>query len=209
MEKITFKKSRVVGFSDAVFSVAMTLLVLEVTIPTYESFRNNGTVNVLLERLPSFIGFVLSFFVTAFYWIDYMRITRYISDFDNKALWINILILFSVVFLPFSTALYVNGIHLTGPFVIYALNLSIIAFFEFWFARYITKKEKGNTGLTKLRGKWEATRSLNTSSIWFVAACLAFFFPWISRLLFVLIFIMEPFIDRYFRRKIEKDEFNN
>ena len=190
MEKITFSKSRVIGFSDAVFSVAMTLLVLEVTIPTYESFKNEGTTSVLLERTPSFIGFILSFFVTVFYWIDYMRISKYISDFDNKALWINILILFSIVLLPFSTAFYVNGFELIGPFVFYSINLAAIAFFEFWLARYITKKENGKTGLTKLKGQWESVRSLNTCLIWLLSAALAFVLPWASRFFFVIIFIL-------------------
>ena len=206
IEKITYKKSRVIGFSDAVFSVAMTLLVLEVTIPTYESFKNEGTTSVLLERTPSFIGFVLSFFVTVFYWIDYMRISKHISDFDNKALWINILILFSIVLLPFSTAFYVNGFSLIGPFVFYSINLSLIAFFEFLLAKHITKKEGGKTGLTKLKGKWESFRSLNTSIIWLASALFAFILPWPSRFFFVFIFILEPFIDRHFRKRIQQEE---
>lgn len=206
IEKITYNRSRVIGFSDAVFSVAMTLLVLEVTIPTYESFKNEGTTSVLLERTPSFIGFVLSFFVTVFYWIDYMRISKYISDFDNKALWINILILFSIVLLPFSTAFYVNGFSLTGPFVFYSINLAFIAFFEFLLAKYITKKEEGKTGLTQLKGKWESFRSLNTSIIWLLSAIFAFILPWPSRFFFVFIFILEPFIDRYYKKRIQKEE---
>lgn len=205
VEKITFKKSRVIGFSDAVFSVAMTLLVLEVTIPTYESFKNEGTASVLLERTPSFIGFVLSFFVTTFYWIDYMRISRYVSDFDNKALWINILILFSIVLLPFSTAFYVNGFSLLGPFVFYSINLSAIAFFEYLLAKYITKKEQGKTGLTKIRGKWESFRSLNTCLIWLFSALCAFILPWTARFFFVFIFILEPIIDRYFKKRIREE----
>ena len=204
MEKPTFSKSRVIGFSDAVFSVAMTLLVLEVAIPTYTSFSKSGTIGVLLERIPNFIGFALSFFVTAFYWIDYMRISKYVSEFDMKALWINIFILFFVVFLPFSTAFYVNGFNLVGPFVLYSLNLSFIAFVIYLLIKHITKKEQESTGLTKLKGKWLAVRSLNTFLVWLVAGIFAFFLPMTSRFFFVLIFILDPIIDKYYKKKFDK-----
>ena len=200
----TFSKSRVTGFSDAVFSVAMTLLVLEVAIPTYTSLSQSGTTQVLLERTPNFIGFVLSFFVTAFYWIDYMRTSKYVSEFDMKALWINIFILFFVVLLPFSTAFYVNGFDLTVPFVFYSFNLSLISLMIYLFTLYISKKEKEKTGLTKLKGKLLATRSLNTFSVWFLACLFAFVLPFLARFFFVFIFIIDPIIDKYYIRKIEK-----
>mgnify|MGYP000398002443 CR=1 FL=1 len=94
MSDINFERSRVVGFSDAVFSVAMTLLVLEVAVPTYQSVNKYGTWDVLSARIPNFIGFVVSFFVTALYWVDYLKITKYVSDFNMKTLWINIFLLF-------------------------------------------------------------------------------------------------------------------
>jgi hypothetical protein len=62
MEKLSFDKSRILGFSDAVFSIAMTLLVLEVAVPSYTTLNKSGIWAVLAERIPNFIGFVVSFF---------------------------------------------------------------------------------------------------------------------------------------------------
>lgn len=206
MEKLTFDKSRILGFSDAVFSIAMTLLVLEVVVPSYSTLNKSGIWAVLAERIPNFIGFIVSFFVTAFYWIDYMKITKYITSYNTKLLWINIFILFFVVLLPFSTAFYVNGINFVGPFVFYSINLSLIALMVFFMILAVAKKEKGQTGLDKLHRNWEASRMLNTVVIWGLAGVLAFFTIELARFIFILIFILNPLIDRYYRRRIVKEE---
>lgn len=205
MEKLTFDKSRILGFSDAVFSIAMTLLVLEVVVPSYSTLNKSGIWAVLAERIPNFIGFIVSFFVTAFYWIDYMKITKYITSYNTKLLWINIFILFFVVLLPFSTAFYVNGINFIGPFVFYSINLSLIALMVFFMILAVAKKEKGQTGLDKLHRNWEASRMLNTVIIWGLAGVLAFFTIELARFIFILIFILNPIIDRYYRKRIGKE----
>ncbi|MFY0602458.1 MAG: DUF1211 domain-containing protein [Flavobacteriaceae bacterium] len=206
MEKLTFDKSRILGFSDAVFSIAMTLLVLEVVVPSYSTLNKSGIWGVLAERIPNFIGFVVSFFVTAFYWIDYMKITKYLTSFNSKLLWINIFLLFFVVLLPFSTAFYVNGINYIGPFVFYAINLSMIALMILLMIFAVAKKEKEKTGLDKLHRNWEALRMLNTVIVWALAGFLAFFIIEIARGIFIIIFIINPIIDRYYKKKIVKEQ---
>ena len=149
MDDNIFDKGRVIAFSDAVFSIALTLLVLEVAVPTSEAVSKYETWDLLAARIPDFIGLVVSFFVTALYWIAHMRVTKYASSINTKLLWINIGLLFFIVLLPFSTGFYVSGFNVTGPFVFYCLNLSGIGFFNYLMIRYIIKKEKEETGLTK------------------------------------------------------------
>lgn len=204
--KLSFERSRVIGFSDAVFSVAMTLLILEVVVPSYESINKFGVWDLLEARIPNFIGFVVSFFVTALYWIDYLKITKYVTSFNSKGLWANIFLLFFVVLLPFSTALYVNGINYTGPFVFYSINLTMIAVMIFILIGVVAKEEGGKTGLTKTQRNWELARMANTISIWSLAAILAFVYIPVARYIFILIFIINPLIDRYYRKKIVKKE---
>lgn len=204
MEKLTFEKSRILSFSDAVFSIAMTLLVLEVAVPTYQTVNEYGTWDVLAKRIPNFIGFIVSFFVIALYWIDYMKITKYLSNFNMNTLWINIFLLFFVVLLPFSTAFYVNGINFVGPFVFYSINLTMIAVMIFLLIQAVAKKEQEKTGMTKMIRKWESMRMINTISVWSLAAILAFVYIPVARGIFLLIFILNPIIDRYFKKKIAK-----
>ncbi len=203
MDDTIFDKSRVISFCDAIFSIAITLLVLEIAIPNYKIVEEHGTWKVLQNRIPSFIGLVVSFFVTALYWVAHMRITKYVSTIDSKLLWINILLLFFIVLLPFSTAFYVGGFTLTGPFAFYCFNLAAIGFFNYIMVKYIIKKEKGKTGLTLLKGKREKARSLNGLLIWILAGIMAFILPLLARYIFILIFIINIFINRYYKNKIK------
>lgn len=199
---MSFSKSRIVGFSDAVFGIAMTLLVLEIAVPTYQSINQYGLREVLEARIPNFIGFIVSFFVSAMYWIDYLKITKYVSDFNSKALWVNILLLFLVVLLPFSTALYVNGIHFIGPFVFYSINLSLIAVMSLVLLRVVANKEGGKTGLHGITKKWQSLKIINTIFVWALAAVIAFVSIKVARFIWILIFIIDPIIDWYYKKSI-------
>jgi uncharacterized membrane protein len=203
--KLTFDRSRIVGFSDAVFSIAMTLLILEVVVPSYQVVHKYGMWDVLEDRIPSFIGFVVSFFVSALYWIDYMKITKFVTSFSFKALWANIFLLFFVVLLPFSTAFYVNGINLVGPFVFYSINLSLIALMTLILLLIIAKDEAGKGGMNNTTRNWLALKLVNTILVWALAAVLALVSIQVARFVWVLIFIIDPIIDWYYNKKLQKN----
>ncbi|WP_420573430.1 TMEM175 family protein [Kordia sp.] len=201
MEPITYDKSRVVSFSDAVFSIAMTLLVLEVAIPGAEEANSSTLGAILGNRIPSFIGLLVSFLVTALYWIAHMRIMRYVKEVSYTLLWLNIFLLLFIVLLPFSTGLYVKGFNTVSPFAFYCFNLSAIGFFNFLMIRYIAKHEDS---VSLIVGQSEKTRALMSMFIWILSGILAFVLPLVSRFVFVLIFILQPFINRHFKKKSEK-----
>ncbi|WP_397446511.1 TMEM175 family protein [Polaribacter sp. R77954] len=206
MKGETFNKARVISFSDAVFSIAITLLVLEVVIPSYKELQPGNTLQILQNRIPSFIGLVVSFMVTALYWIAHMRIFKFTSTIDRKILWYNMFLLFFIVLLPFSTAFYVKGFMLKGPFAFYCFNLAAIGFFNLMLNVYITKKEKGKTGITTAFAKFIKYRAFNAFFIWVLAGLLAFYLPWVARFLFILLFIIEAIITRFYHKKLEKIE---
>ncbi|PQJ78328.1 TMEM175 family protein [Polaribacter porphyrae] len=199
--KETFDKARVISFSDAVFSIAMTLLVLEVVIPSYKELKTRDTLLILQNRIPSFIGLIVSFMVTALYWIAHMRIMKYASTIDKKILWYNIFLLFFIVLLPFSTAFYVKGFLLEGPFAFYCFNLAAIGFFNFLLNVYIPKKEKGKTGVTPEFAKFIKYRAFNAFLVWTLAGFLAFYLPWVARFLFIFLFIVEAIMAKVYNRK--------
>ena len=205
MDNLTYDKNRVINFSDAIFSIAMTLLVLEVGIPSLKSIANNTFWTIMHSRLPSFVGLVVSFFVSAIYWVAHIRHMKFVSEVDGKLLWLNIFLMFFIVLLPFSTGFYVVGINYNGPFVFYCFNLSAIGLFNYLIINYIFKKEKGQTGLTPLLGKWHKAVALNSLLIWVIAGAIVFMLPIVARFLFFLIFIFEIFINKYFRKKVKQE----
>jgi uncharacterized membrane protein len=95
-------KARVEAFSDAVFAIAITLLVLEIDIPK----GPDGTLwHDLLDQWPSYAAYLVSFFVIGIIWINHHGIFEHITKVDYAVLYINLAVLASVAFLPFPTAL--------------------------------------------------------------------------------------------------------
>lgn len=205
MENETYDKSRVINFTDAVFSIAVTLLVLEIVLPTYKEFRTYDTFEILQRRTPSFIGLIVSFLVITLYWINHMRVFKHVTSIDTKLLWYTIFLLFFVILLPFSTGFYVKGFNYVGPFVFYCFNLSAIGLFNLLINVYVSKKEKGLSGLNPILAKYYKYRALNALLIWVFAGFLAIFWPYTARFLFIILFIFEFLITRYFKKKLKKE----
>src|SRR5262249_44147020 len=95
---------RVVFFSDAIFAIAMTLLVLQLRIPFVPSGNEHLLWHRLGDQLPSFYSFALSFFTIGLQWMAHQRKFRLIRRYDSVLLWINLMFLFCIAFLPFPTA---------------------------------------------------------------------------------------------------------
>ncbi|WP_299889702.1 TMEM175 family protein [uncultured Lacinutrix sp.] len=203
MNDIVYDKGRVASFCDAVFSIAMTLLVLEIEIPETQKIYDVGIMELLSNRIPSFIGFFVSFLVTALYWVSHLRIFKYVTKINDKLLWINIFLLLFVVLLPFSTALYVEGFNTNGPFILYSINLTCIGVFNFLLIQNISKNEMGKLGMTPILAKWLKFRSLNAIFVWLLSIIISPLLPLTARMLFVLIFVFQIFADRcYFKKRM-------
>lgn len=201
MNHVSFDKSRVINFSDAVFSIVMTLLILEVAVPTGRELGSTAFGEVLSNRIPAFIGLFVSFLVSALYWLGHLRLMKFVTEFDNKLLWLNIFFLLSVVLLPFSTAMYVNGFGLAGPFIFYCLNLTLIGVLNLLMMRYVYRMDHENK-FPELEYKWFRARGINVVAIWIIAAICALIFPWISRFIFLMLFVNQIFIDHYFKKRM-------
>lgn len=115
---------RLVFFSDAVFAIAITLLVLEVERPELGFGSTNADWMRELGRLvPSFAAFLLSFFVIGSMWVNHHTVFTYVRRYEERLLWPNLLLLLSVAVLPFTTSLMATGSVASVPFAIYAGSL--------------------------------------------------------------------------------------
>lgn len=199
-----YDKARVINFSDAVFSIVMTLLILEVGVPTPETLGKLSFGDVLSNRIPDFIGLVVSFLVSALYWIGHIKLMKYVTVVSGKLLWLNILFLLAIVVLPFSTAMYVNGFDFAGPFIFYCINLAVIGVFNLLMLRYVYRAENNKTGFGRMQYRWYRARGINVTVIWVIAAALALVWPWLSRLIFILLFVFQYLIDRRFKKMLSK-----
>lgn len=97
--------SRIEAFSDGVFAIVVTLLVLELRVPHLpENFTSTDALNELLHLSPKFISFALSFLVIAIFWVNHHQMFHSLEKTDRAFLWYNNLLLFTLSFVPFPTA---------------------------------------------------------------------------------------------------------
>lgn len=111
---------RIAFFSDAVFAIAMTLLIFQLSVP-HGSLANLD--QALAARAPKLFAFALSFLVLGQYWMAHHRIFRHVGRYDSGLMWLNLLYLLGVAFLPFPTALLGNYFHSGRAGLYYGLSL--------------------------------------------------------------------------------------
>ncbi len=98
--------ARLEAFSDGVFAIAITLLVLEIQVPSPAGTAEGRTLLPALRGLwPSYLGYVLSFVTIGIMWTNHHSMFRYIRRSDRYFALINVLFLMCISFLPFPTAL--------------------------------------------------------------------------------------------------------
>jgi uncharacterized membrane protein len=128
---------RIVFFSDAVFAIAITLLVLEIKVPHIPHTAGAAETLTILGRLiPKVVGYLVSFVVLGSFWIEHHRIFRYIRRFDAGLLWRNIFMLLIVAFVPFPTALFSENYTNTVALAIYSFTLVGVGLAKIWVWRY-------------------------------------------------------------------------
>jgi uncharacterized membrane protein len=197
-----FAPERTVFFSDAVFAIAMTLLVLEIKLPSLTEAESLGIDEILSNRIPNFICFAISFIVTALFWRAHMVTCTYVKSVSNRFVWINIWLLFFVVVMPFTTALYANyGFMDNIAFSLYCLNIAVIGIFNYLLMAHVIKTEELIKTLGEAAVKWSKRRALIVPVVFVLAIVLAMVAPRTSRYAFILIFILQAIGDRIYKKK--------
>ena len=101
-ESYHFDTGRLEAFSDGVFAIAITLLILEIGVPHIE--HGSELAKALLDEWPSFFGYGLSFIVIGIMWMNHHEMFRDIERVDHWLMVTNLLLLLTVAFIPFPTA---------------------------------------------------------------------------------------------------------
>jgi len=95
---------RLEAFSDGVFAIAITLLVLEIKVPDHYVVAAHGLAGALLGLWPSYLAYITSFATILVIWVKHHMVFTLINRSDHLFLYWNGLLLFFVAFLPFPTA---------------------------------------------------------------------------------------------------------
>ena len=140
VEKKEFELERVSLFSDAVFAIAITLLVIDIKWPELPEQASHADRNEALWRMAfSFVGFVLSFIFVGRFWQVHLRLFRLVKKYDEGLIHRNLLFLFFIVTFPFTASgLFGHlGSEFSLPLYVYAANLVLVTAANFNLCRYI------------------------------------------------------------------------
>ena len=149
--KKEFQLERLILFSDAVFAIAITLLVIEIKVPElHEGFSDQLLGPELLHLVPKFIGFLISFFIIGLYWTIHHQMFGFVINYDRKLLWLNLLFLMSIVLMPFSSGLYGEysvpaAIYMHLPYGIYVGNIVFSGIMTYSLWSYLTNPARNLT----------------------------------------------------------------
>ena len=122
---------RALAFSDGLFAIAMTLLVVAIAVPNLNHGDNvHELADALGDLAPDFVSFFISFAVIGRYWIAHHQFVSKLGEMDQALLGLNLLYLAFIAFLPFPTALL--GSYFENPLsiVIYAVNVGLVSGME-------------------------------------------------------------------------------
>jgi uncharacterized membrane protein len=115
-------KNRVEAFSDGVFAIVITLLILDIRVPDVEYSQLLAS---LVAVLPRIFAYVISFGVIGVYWLAHHQSLQLVGKLNGLLIWLNLVYLLAVSFMPFPTALLGRYPLQPIPIVIYGLNLIV------------------------------------------------------------------------------------
>ena len=173
--------SRLEAFSDGVFAIALTLLIIDVKLPSTESIHNTPDFWRALQHItPSVFAFLLSFGIILITWVNHHAVLKLVNKSTPSFIYANGFLLLTVVFTPFPTSLlgeFLLTDYAAPAVVLYDSVIAIQAVGWILFSRTALKNQltKDETSTTTMR------ESLRNGYFAFVLysllAIMAFWFP--------------------------------
>lgn len=147
--KSVINENRILAFSDAIFAFAATLLVLKIDFPVLEpTVIRTELVNELINLWPTYFANILSFMIIGYYWLSHHAIFNLVRRYNHTLIWLNIVLLISVSFLPFPVELFGDFSSIPIVVAFYSLNIALVGlllFIIWWYASYNCRLIDKNT----------------------------------------------------------------
>jgi len=187
--------TRLEMFSDGVFAIAITLLILEIKVPPIDSIHSvNDLVNGLIHLWPSFFAFIYSFGGILVQWIIHHNTFLHLNKTSRAFLYTNGFLLLTIVFFPFPTALlaeYIDTEYAMPAIVFYGLASVVNSLAWFLFIRSIDKPHRllndafSNEEYKKLKISNRFAFAIHSST-----ALLAIWFPYTALTINVIVWAL-------------------
>ena len=185
-------KGRLEAFSDGVFAVIITIMVLNMNVPRGSDFQ------ALKSVTPIFLSYVLSYIYVGIYWNNHHHLLHASEHVNGGILWANLALLFCLSLVPFTTAWMGENDYAPIPVAVYGVLLLCAGFAYSILTRTLIAHHGKDSVLAKSIGDdWKGTASL---LVYVLAIPLAFVRPWIACVCYTFVAVMWLVPDR----RIEK-----
>jgi uncharacterized membrane protein len=190
-------KGRVEAFSDGVFAILITIMVLELRPPEGSSFE------ALKPLMPKFISYVLSFVYIGIYWNNHHHLFHAVNHVNGKILWCNTLLLFCISLVSFATAWMGENHFVAAPVALYGIVL-LMCGISYWLLVKALLRHHGKDSLL-------ATSIGNDSKgkisiiIYILGVLISFYNSWISMGLYTVVALIWFIPDTRIEKRIEKE----
>jgi uncharacterized membrane protein len=184
--------SRIVAFSDGVFAIAITLLVLALEIPP------GGDVKEALgDRGAEFFAYFLSFAVVGRFWMAHHRIFGSIARFDTTLVLINLAYLAFIALVPFTSEVLGNYGDDSWGVALYSANLAVVAVISWLMVRYAYNNQLMREDTEDYRARFAGAASLVVALVFAISIPLAFLSPLLAQISWASLFVLgDRVIDR-------------
>ena len=206
-----FQLERLILFSDAVFVIFITLLVIEIKIPAiHTDVSDKVLLDALGDLVPKFIGFIFSFMLIGLYWTVHHRMFGFVTSFDGKLLRMNLFFLFFVALMPFSTGFYGEYAgselftkQLKIPLTFYVLNFCCVGLINYlmWIRICNPKYKLADPPIDGMVAAQAKARSLVVPLIFLLMLPIAYF---IGVMYAVYVPMIIPLAIKFIGKKINK-----
>jgi uncharacterized membrane protein len=175
---------RIVAFSDGVFSIAITLLVLAITIDP--GIPKDELAHALWERHEALLAYAISFAVIGRFWVVHHSFFSEVKAFDGKLIALNMLYLGWIVLIPFSSQVLGDYNGQTPAEILYAANLAGVTLIGQWMAW--DARRAGLTRIGEVQHVEGMIRSLYIAGVFLLSIAVAFVAPHVAPFIWFLLF---------------------
>jgi uncharacterized membrane protein len=194
---------RIVFFSDAVFAIAITILVLDIRVPDIPEGRVAAELSTQVLGLgPKYLSYVISFLVLAVYWQAHHRVFRPITGYDSTLVWLNFLFLMAVAFLPFPTSLLGEYSEEQLSVVIYAANAAVASLLLVAISWYATSGHRlVSPDMDDEEESIRRLQGLAVPVVFLLSIGVSFFSPMAAMYSWLLLAATDPLVRRLWSRR--------
>jgi uncharacterized membrane protein len=201
---LVFNKGRFETLTDGVFAIMMTILVFNISVPelilfTEGEYATERLSDRFADLWPDIIAYIISFTTLGVYWATHHRIFRWVLYVDRPLVWINILFLMIIGFVPFSTTLLTQHLDQQISIFVYSFNAILAGVIAYALYFYVKRNpELVDKTIPILIGRRTGRRIVVTTLTYLVAILFSFIQLPASWFLLLLVLIPELIPDRYY-----------